>query len=101
MPHIGASQSSERIKSAPAQNRHSYPVAERLLSAQERTPTCAGAVERVIRVVAAKKRVKVTQSAVMRAPSVKTELNALHTEEEEAEAQAAYDHHHPKRPRPP
>ena len=51
--------------------------------------------------MAAKKRLKVTQSAIMRAPSVKTELNALHTEEEEAEAQAAYDHHHPKRPRPP
>ena len=32
------------------------------------------AVERVIRVVAAKERVKVTQSAVMRAPSVKTEV---------------------------
>ena len=59
------------------------------------------AVERVIRVVAAKERVKVTQSAVMRKPSVKTEVNAQHAEEEEAEAQAAYDHHHPKPPRSP
>jgi len=59
------------------------------------------AVGRVIRVVAARERVKVTQSAVMRAPSVKTEKNALHAEEEEAQAQAAYDHHHPKRPRSP
>ena len=60
------------------------------------------AVERVIRVVAAKKRVKVTQSAVGRAPSVKTEVNALRAEEELAEAMAAYDHHHhPKPPRSP
>ena len=59
------------------------------------------AVERVIRVVAAKERVKVTQSAVMRAPSVKTEVNALRAEEEEAEAQAAYDHHHPMPNRSP
>jgi hypothetical protein len=34
-------------------------------------------VERVIRVVAAHERVKVTQSAVMRAPSVETEVRKL------------------------
>ncbi len=56
------------------------------------------AVERVIRVVAAKERVKVTQSAVLRAPSVKTEVNALRAEEELAEAMAGYDHHHPPKP---
>ena len=33
-------------------------------------------VERVIRVVAANERVKVTQAAVMRAPSVEAEVNA-------------------------
>jgi hypothetical protein len=55
-------------------------------------------VERVIRVVAAHERVKVTQSAVMRAPSVETEVNTLRAEEEQAEAMAAYDHHHPKTP---
>jgi hypothetical protein len=38
-------------------------------------------VERVIRAVAANERVKVTQSAVMRAPSVETEVNALRAEE--------------------
>ena len=32
---------------------------------------------------------------------VKTEVNAQHAEEEEAEALAAYDHHHPKHPRSP
>ena len=58
------------------------------------------AVERVIRVVAANERVRVTQSAVMRKPSVKTEVNAQHAEEEQAEALAAYDHHHLK-PQPP
>ncbi len=57
------------------------------------------AVERVIRVVAANERVKVTQSAVMRAPSVETEVNALRAEEEQAEATAAYVHHHLKPPR--
>jgi hypothetical protein len=56
-------------------------------------------VERVIRVVAAHKRVKVTQSAVMRAPSVETEVNALRAEEEQAEAMAAHDHHHLRIPR--
>ena len=54
--------------------------------------------QRVIRVVAAKERVKVTQSAVLRAPSVKTEVNALRAEEELADAMAAYDHHHPPKP---
>jgi hypothetical protein len=50
-------------------------------------------VDRVIRVVAANERVKVTQSAVTRAPSVETEVNALRAEEEQAEALAAfYDH---------
>ena len=44
------------------------------------------AVGRVIRVVAARERVKVTQSAVMRAPSVKTEVNALLAEEAQVEA---------------
>src|SRR5208282_44518 len=57
------------------------------------------AVERVIRVVAANERVKVTQSAIMRAPSVETEVNALRAEEEQAEATAAYVHHHLKPPR--
>jgi hypothetical protein len=51
------------------------------------------AVERVIRVIAAKELVKVTQSAVMRAPSVETEVNALRAKEEHAEAMAAYLHH--------
>ena len=55
-------------------------------------------VDRVIRVVAANERVKVTQSAVMRAPSVETEVNALRAEEELEEAMAAYDHHHLKPP---
>jgi hypothetical protein len=50
-------------------------------------------VERVIRVVAANERVKVTQAAVMRAPLVETEVNALRAEEEQAEAMAAYQHH--------
>ena len=58
-------------------------------------------VDRVIRAVAAKERVKVTQSAVLREPSVKTDVNALRAEEELAEAMAAYDHHHPKPPRSP
>jgi hypothetical protein len=58
-----------------------------------------GAVGRVIRAVAAHERVKVTQSAVMRAPSVETEVNALRAEEEQAEALAAYVHHHLKPPR--
>jgi hypothetical protein len=56
------------------------------------------AVERVIRVVVANERVKVTQSALMRAPSVKTEVNALRAEEEQADAMAAYDHHHHPKP---
>ena len=56
-------------------------------------------VGRIIRAVAAHERVKVTQSAVMRAPSVETEVNALRAEEELAEAMAAYDHHHLKPPR--
>jgi hypothetical protein len=43
-------------------------------------------VGRIIRVVAANERVKVTQSAVMRAQSVETEVNALRAEEEQAEA---------------
>jgi hypothetical protein len=51
------------------------------------------AVGRVIRVVAATERVKLTQSAVTRAPSVEAEVNALHAEEEQAEAMAAYQHH--------
>jgi hypothetical protein len=51
-------------------------------------------VQRVIRVVAAERRVKATQSALLRAPSVKTEVNALRAEEELAEAMAAYGHHH-------
>ena len=59
-----------------------------------------GAVGRVIRVVAANERVKVTQSAVMRAPSVETEVNALRAEEEQAEATAAV-HHHLKSPQSP
>ena len=58
-------------------------------------------VKRVIRAVAADQRVRVTQSALMRAPSVKTELNALRAEEELAEALSAHDHHHPKPPRSP
>jgi hypothetical protein len=54
-----------------------------------------------IRVVAAERQVLATQSALLRAPSAKTEVNALRAEEELAEAQAAYDHHHPKPPRSP
>ena len=50
-------------------------------------------VGRIIRAVAAHERVKITQSAVMRAPSVETEVNALRAEEELAEAMAAYLHH--------
>ena len=56
------------------------------------------AVQRVIRVVAAERQVLATQSVLLRAPSVKTEVNALRAEEELAEALAAYDHHHPKLP---
>ena len=59
------------------------------------------AVQRVIRVKAAEQQVLATKSALLRAPSVKTEVNALRAEEELAEAQAAYDHHHPKPPRSP
>jgi hypothetical protein len=59
------------------------------------------AVQRVIRVVAAKRQVLATQSALLRAPSVKTEVNALRAEEELAEALTAYGHHHPKPPRSP
>ena len=53
------------------------------------------AADRVIRAVAANHRVKVTRTALMRAPSVKTEVNALRAEEERDEALAAYEHHHP------
>jgi hypothetical protein len=56
------------------------------------------AVERVIRVVAAERQFLATQSALLRAPSVKTEVNALRVEEELKEALAAFDHH-PKSPR--
>ena len=56
------------------------------------------AVDRVIRVVAADERVKATQMAVMRAPSVENEVNALRAEEEQAEAWAAYQHHDLKPP---
>ena len=55
-------------------------------------------VGRIIRAVAANERVKVTQSAVMRAPSTEAEVNALRAEEELAEAMAAYAHHHLKPP---
>jgi hypothetical protein len=48
-----------------------------------------GAVERFIREMVANERVKVTQAALMRAPSVQTEVNALRAEEEQAEATAA------------
>jgi hypothetical protein len=58
-----------------------------------RRPGTWTAVDRVIRVVAANERVKVTQSAVMRAPSVETEVNALRAEEEQAEAMAAFLDH--------
>ena len=54
-----------------------------------------------IRVVAAERQVLATQSALLRAPSAKTEVNALRAEEELAEARAAYDHHHPKPRRSP
>ena len=57
------------------------------------------AADRVIRVVAANERVRATQSAVLRAPSVATEVNALRAEEEQAEAMAAFVHHHLKTPR--
>jgi hypothetical protein len=50
-------------------------------------------VDRVIRAVAAHERVKVTQSALRRAPSTEAEVNALRAEEEQAEAMAAYLHH--------
>ena len=50
-------------------------------------------VDRVIRVVAANERVKVTQSALIRAPSVEAEVNALRAAEEQAEAMAAYQAH--------
>jgi hypothetical protein len=56
-------------------------------------------IERVIRAVAADERVKVTQAAVMRAPSVEREVSALRAEEEQAEAMAAYLHHYLKPPR--
>ena len=52
-----------------------------------------GAVGRIIRAEAAHERVKVTQSALMRAPSTEAEVNALRAEEEQAEAMAAYAHH--------
>ena len=55
-------------------------------------------VERVIRTVAANERVKVTQSTLIRAPSVQAEVNALRAEEEQAEAMAAFlDHLKPPR----
>ena len=53
------------------------------------------AVERVIRVVRADQRVKATRAALVRAPSVESEVNALRAEEELDEALAAYEHHHP------
>jgi hypothetical protein len=53
------------------------------------------AVERVIRVVRADQRVKATEAALVRAPSVESEVNALRAEEELDEAFAAYVHHHP------
>jgi hypothetical protein len=56
-------------------------------------------VDRVIRVIAADERVRLAQSAVMRAPSAETEVNALRAEEELAEAMAAY-HDHLKSPGP-
>jgi hypothetical protein len=51
------------------------------------------AVDRAIRALAATERVKVTQSALIRGPSVEAEVNALRAEEEQAEAIAAYQHH--------
>ncbi len=53
------------------------------------------AVDRVIRVVRAEQRVKATQAALVRAPSVESEVKALRAEEERDEALAAYQHHHP------
>jgi hypothetical protein len=44
-------------------------------------------------VVAANERVKITQLALIHAPSVEAEVNALRAEEERAEAMAAYQHH--------
>jgi aryl carrier-like protein len=52
-----------------------------------------GVMGSIIRAVAANERVKVTQSALMRAPSVEAEVRALRAEEEQAEAMAAFDHH--------
>jgi hypothetical protein len=51
------------------------------------------AVDRVIRVVAANERAKVTQSALIRAPSVEAEVNALRAEEEQVEAMVAFLDH--------
>jgi Ribbon-helix-helix protein, copG family len=55
-----------------------------------------GAMGSVIRAVAADERVKFTQSALIRAPSVEAELKALRAEEERAEAMAAFGHYRPK-----
>jgi hypothetical protein len=52
------------------------------------------AVQGVIRVATADRRVKVAQLALRRAPSVETEFNALRAEEEREEALAEYAHHH-------
>src|SRR5688572_12367002 len=84
-------------KPGPAQaDRQASTVLGSRSSCADRSTKGRTGVERVIRVVAAKERVKATQSAVMRRPSVKTEVNAQHAEEEEAEAEAealaAYDH---------
>jgi hypothetical protein len=56
-----------------------------------------GAAGRVVRAVAANLRAKAAQLALMRKPSIKAEIDALRAEEEEAEATAAYAHHHPKK----
>jgi hypothetical protein len=43
--------------------------------------------------LAATERVNAAQSALIRAPSVEAEVNALRAEEEQAAAMAAYQHH--------
>jgi len=48
------------------------------------------AFERAIRVLVADERAKVAQAAVMRAPSVETEVNARRAQKEQEEAMAAY-----------
>ena len=52
------------------------------------------AFERTIRVLVADERAKVAQAAVMRAPSVETEVNARRAQKEQEEAMAAYLQHH-------